>query len=249
MQLQDMELVVYTPPIEEESDKIGWQKETVNFAMNNKSLICRFIRRNCKGRLQKSDVDDIYSELMLYLSSAQDYDINKAYSIDENGKESRVPIEGYISSCVKNCVRRFFSDHAKANKDVVSEVVVNDGKEMSLYDTVIDTSVAEDIEDLFLDIADTCQSCECIRYAYGVDIFTVAYISLLANLNGVQKVPILLNLLGMSKRELDNIRVASNSVFLDMIRALTKHGIKESIQFLEDNYVYSSSLIRKVLES
>lgn len=249
-----MGTLVYAPLMEQSTeDCSGWSKETIAYIKEkkNKRKIERQIRGIAKGlrrNIQSSDVDDIFSEVVLYMYRSDDYNISKA--IERSNSNSIVSIEGYINSCVKYCVIRYCANLNRRDRTVVSDRVYNgdDDKEVSLFDTIPDAKADITLDTMIYDLETICRSCECIRYRYGPDIFLVWYVRLLTMDKKSKLYEEILDILGVNKFDLINIDNSSeDEIMRSFAKAISLYGAEEAKRVIEP-YVYSADLIRKTVE-
>ena len=246
-----LEVLVYCPFMEEEPSNDGWDKSTVDYLNDNKAKVIRNIygiARKISGRhLQTADVEDIYSEILMYLYKSDDYNISKA--IERSSSGTVVSLEGYINSCIKYCVLRYMTNKYKKDKDIIREYINEDGKDLSIFDTICDKKSNIDFDEIFIDLEQQCINSEHLRYRYGPDIFLVMYVRLLTMKKGNNRLyKDILNVLGISRKELTNMGNISckEDVMTGFARAIAKTGVERSIEIIEE-YVYSAKKIKEVV--
>ena len=66
-----MQDIVYTPMFDgNEKNVVGWDKETIDYVVRNKSKVCSQIRKIAKAKLKRNfqyfKVEEVYSDLLLY---------------------------------------------------------------------------------------------------------------------------------------------------------------------------------------
>ena len=79
--------LVYNPLMEEEKQLAGWSKSTIDYVLNHKTKVNAAIRgigKSLNKILQKSDIEDIYMEVLDYLYTCDDYNISKACERSSN---------------------------------------------------------------------------------------------------------------------------------------------------------------------
>jgi hypothetical protein len=238
---------------EEEKQLTGWSKSTIDYVTANRSRVQQSIRGIAKGYnkiLQRIDVDDIYSDLLYYLYSCDDYNIEKAYDRSST-PGTIVSIEGYIHCCVKYCVVRYITKVYNEEKDVVRESIKDEeGKELSLYDTIADNRTENDFSKSSYDLDSICKSYESKRYAFGPDIFQIWFIRLETILNKKQdKYNDILVILGISKREINQVEkgAGKEEIMISIAKAITLIGIEEAINIIRE-YTYCADKIEEVIE-
>lgn len=248
----DLSGLVYAPLKEEEKQLAGWSKSTIDYVMENKTKVFKAIRGIAKGRgkvLQKADVEDIYIEIVQYMYHCDDYNIEKA--IERSSREGViVSLEGYVHSCIKFCVIRYITEQYKNEKHTVRDSIKDeDGKELSLLDTIKDDKI-DDFTAMTFDLAEMCKAYECQRYSFGPDIFLIWFVRLQTLLkNKTDTYKDILNILGISKKEISQVekRVARNDVMTSLARAITATGIEKSSDIIR-GYTYYADRIEEIID-
>ena len=244
-----LEVLVYCPFLEEESTE-GWDKETIEYIQNNRQKVMRAIygiaRSMGRRRLQTTDIEDIYSQLLLYMYKTEDYDVLKATSGCGDGRV--LSLEGYINSCIKYCILRHIQEEGKEIRRRARNKV-EDGRELELLDTVPDEEANELFDEILIDLKEYCDMCEHSRYKYGPDIFLVWYVRLLTLGKREGLYEKVLEVLGIDRGELIKVEELSrkDGLMAGFAKAITTAGIDASINIIED-YVYSAARIREVIE-
>lgn len=248
-----LQSLVYSPLMEEEKNLTGWSKSTIDYVLNNKNKIQTSIRGIAKSLnkiLQKTDVEDVYMEILDYLYSCDDYNISKAYERSSN-VGAIVSLEGYVHSCVKFCVIRYVTTGFNIEKGIVRESIKDDnGKELSLFDTIPDSNGTKAYTDMNYNLEDVCRAYESQRYSFGPDIFQIWFIRLQTMVHNKQdRFRDILTVLGISKKEMTQIEKMNDSdgAMFSIARAVTLLGIEESLEVLRE-YTYSADRIEKVIE-
>lgn len=254
--MDSLEQIIFTPLKDEESNIVtGWLKETVNYAINNRSKVEKQIRSVARGlrkyNLQNSDMEDIYSDILLYLYNCDDYNINKAIQWSSTG--AIVTLEGYLNVCIRFCVMRYCSQLNNYDREVVSESVCNDDdKEISLFDSVPDDKSEIALDYLMYDLETLCKSCEPVRYRFGpdTDIYLILYVRLLTSSEKHEDVyRTVLGILNISKKDISQIeRYSEDSVMVAFAKAISITPIEKAISIIE-KYVYSAVLVKKTVMS
>jgi hypothetical protein len=244
-----IEVLVYCPPMEEASEDVtGWDKMTIKYVSGHKSKVMAQIRGMAKNirkhNLQNTDVEDIYEDLMVYLYGVDDYNVNKAIERSKSGK--MVSFEGYVNSCIHFCVVRHCTDMFALEKEEIPDITSDeDGKELSLFDTIADTKSSEHIETVLYDLEALCKSCEVLRYKYGPDIYMVWFIRLLTmKKENNELYKNILNILGVSKRELQQIEksAAEDELMTSFAKAIELVGAEKAISIIRP-YIFSAKKI------
>lgn len=244
--------LLYTPLKEEENTLNGWHKSTIDYVLKHRSKICASIRGIAKSLgkiLQRIDVDEIYQEILTYMYTCDDYDISKAYERSNTGNV--VSLDGYIHSCIKCCVRRYICDIYKKQSNEISNISKdNDGKEISLFDTIKDDKAyVDEMNQYMYDLDDILRNYESERYAFGPDIYQIWYIRLQTLLHGKKdRYNDILKVLGISKKELIAVEGNAVSVMLSIAKAISLTDLDYAIKAFE-KYTYSAKKIEKVIKS
>lgn len=245
--------LVYNPLVEEEKNLTGWSKSTIDYVIGNKTKVNASIRGIAKSLnkiLQKSDIEDIYMEILNYLYTCDDYNISKAYERSSNVGVI-VSLEGYVHSCIKYCVIRYVTDGFRMEKNLVREHIKdNDGKELSLFDTIPDTNGYKAYNDMNYDLDEVCRAFENQRYQFGPDIFQIWFIRLQTMVHNKQdRFKDILTVLGISKKEIAQIEKMNDNegAMMSIAKAVTLSGITESISVIR-KYTYSADRIEQVIE-
>lgn len=201
--------------------------------------------------LQRTDVDDIYMEILHYLYTCDDYNITKAQERSSNAGVI-VSLEGYVHSCIKYCVIRFCTEQYKKDSMTVREQTKDEeGKELSLFDTIPDTNAGSDnYSKINYELDEICKAYENQRYAYGPDIFQIWFIRLQTMMhNKKDKYKDILAVLGVSKKDIAFVEKESSDdgAMMSIAKAITLIGIEESSKILK-KYVYSAKRIEDVIK-
>ena len=244
--------IVYSSLMEEEKQHAGWSKATIDYVTSNKYKITTSIRGIAKSHnklLQRADIDDLYNEILCYLHNCDDYNISKAYE-HSNGSGAIVSLEGYVHSCVKFCVIRHITQTYDTEKSVVREYVKDDeGKELSLFDTIADSS-HNVYSDFGYQLDSICKSFETHRYEYGPDIFQIWFVRLQTLVsNKRDRYKDILNVIGISKKDIAYLESQSKEegAMLSIAKAVSLVGVEESLKVIR-NYTYSADKIERVIE-
>lgn len=253
--LMNLEILLYSPFLEEQDTSVaGWSKETIAYLNKNKSkVICHI--RNVARKLgseffQNADIEDIYSEALLYFYASDDYNISKA--IERSSRGTVVTLEAYINYCLKCCVMRNLDKRRKADKHIAADTYRNEGGELlSLLDLIPDKQSEAELDGVLVDLNQQCKMSEHLRYKYGLDIYQMWYVRLLTIAEGLEEhYGHVMNILGITKSDISAMKEKSfkDEMMLGFAVAIGRTGIDESINILE-NYVYSAHHIKKAIES
>lgn len=244
--------LVYSPLMEEEKQLAGWSKSTIDYVLAHKTKVTTVIRgigKSLNKILQKSDIEDIYMEILDYLYTCDDYNISKACERSSNVGVI-VSLEGYVHSCVKFCVIRYVTNMFNTEKSLVRDDIKDDeGKEMSLFDTIPDRKDTG-YNDFGYQLDTICKSFESQRYQYGPDIFQIWFIRLQTMIcNKSDRYKDILTILGISKKDIANIEKEADydGAMVSIAKAITLIGVEEAVKIIR-NYTYSADKIQRVVE-
>ncbi len=252
----DLEYLVYTPLMEDEQEKLkGWDKITINYLVENEKMIKKSISKSLGKRrmssINSSDIDDIYSEVLLYLYEVDDYNISKAVVETDDGKKYIIPLEGYVFKSIEFCIKRYITKKFDRESLIVNtEVRTPEDNILDILNTITDNKTDTDFEHVTVDLNQHCKECESIRYKYGVDIYQMWFIGLLVLDNKLEDDYFdIMNILGISRRDLREIskQAYEDDTLLEFAIGINKHGVKESINILEQ-YVYSADQVKKAIK-
>lgn len=242
--------LIYSPLVEEEQPVTGWSKATIEFVTNNKTKVINSIRGIGKSLnkqfLQKADIDDIYMEILHYLYTCDDYNVDKAIE-RSNNTGVIVPLEGYVHSCVKYCVLRYLTDKYKKEKHFINDYVKG-RDELSIFDTIPDKNKTE--MDSHTDLEDICENIKSKRYAYGVDVYQIWFIRLKTmSINKNDKYQEILDVLNISTKDVSFVEKSdTEGIMMSIAKAVTLLGVDASLNIIR-KYVYSAKNIEKVIEA
>lgn len=251
---QSLEEIMYSPLTEEDDSELaGWNKETVEYAIQNKGRIMSTMRgiamKNHSRGIQKADVEDMFSDLIMYLYDHDDYNLDKA--IDRSSNGTIVGIEGYVFSCAKFCTSRFCKDLNYRANNIVGETTMSDSDtELSIFNSIADTKAEINIDSIIYDLSTLCKGCEPMRYKFGPDIYLVWFVRLLtAGPNQDSIFRGTLEVLGISNRELAQLeQYNENTIMLSLAKAVNISGIPEALKIFK-KYVYAADMIEKTVYS
>lgn len=244
--------LVYSPLKEEDKQLAGWSKSTIDYVLKHKTRVQNSIRGIAKSlnkMLQKTDVEDVYMEILDYLYSSDDYNISKAYERSSN-VGTIVSLEGYVHSCIKFCVIRYVTNSFSSEKNLVHESIKDeDGKELSLFDTIPDSSDSQ-YNDFCYQLDTICKAYESQRYQFGPDIFQIWFIRLQTMINNKNdRYKEILSILGISKKDISLIeqKADTDGAMISIAKAVTLIGVDEAVDIIR-KYTYSADKIQKVIE-
>lgn len=246
----EMQALVYHPLMEgEEEKKEGWNKETVEYVIDHKRHTMEIIRITArsisKGSICECDMEPLYSDLLMYLYQNADYNISKA--INKENPCQILSLEGYISICIKFCIKKFVTDNYKKDKDTIRVYPVDsEGKESNPFESLQDEAANRSYEEIMCSLEDSCKQFEHCRYRYGADLYQLVYVRLLTiNYNELYKV--ILELLGVSKKDIGVLERQSlrEDIVASIAQAISVEGIEPSIDIV-GKYVYSAQSIKSI---
>lgn len=250
-----LERLVYTPLMEDEQEKIkGWEKTTVDYMIKNERQVRSYMGslagKKYSNFIDNTDVDDIYSESLMYFYEVDDYDINIA--TEHSKGDYIITLEDYIYSSIRFCIKRYITK--KYNREVSlvnTEVTLND-EMVDLINILADKQSEIDFENATVDLDRHCKECEHLRYNYGIDIYEMWYVGLLVIYNELEEEVYtdIMSILGINKTGLKDVSIKAyeDETIHEFAMGISKHGIEESIDILE-KYVYSAEQIKKAIES
>ncbi len=249
----EMMALVYSPPLEEEEliPELDWEKQTVQYLINNENKVIRLINYKAKklSSFISADAEDVYIESLLYFKSAPDYDINKAILRSENGKP--ITLENYINACITCVLNRQIAKIYKRNTELANVLYDDEGKVESLFERLADESLSELIENAGTDIRSDLTNIEHKRYKFGIDIFQLFYIRLLTMNISEKQYRNILEALGITKKTLKDLEahlIADDDV-MQVIKAISiSKNEKAAISALEKK-VYGAKVIKETINN
>lgn len=243
---------VYGPLKEEEKQFAGWSKSTIEYVLSHKTKVQNSIRGIAKRHnkiLQKTDVEDAYMEILHYFYSSDDYNISKAFECSKNDG-GIVSFESYVYKCIKFCVKRYITDSFNIEKGLVRDNISDeDGKELSIFDTIPDNSDSK-YSDFCYQLDAVCKAYESQRYEFGPDIFQIWFIRLQTIINNKnERYKEILSILGISKKDISIIeqKADTDGAMLSIAKAITLIGVDDSVDIIR-KYTYSADKIQQVVE-
>lgn len=240
---EEIAVTVFEYPFDDE-DVLGWDKSTVKYITDKKSVIYKTMANIASHRgyiLRPNEYDDIYSDVVLRAYTKADYSVEKAYVDGEI-----VPLEGYIFSMVKYALLKYVSGRADKSKNEQPDTIEADGEELSLFDFIEDKQSAQ--FEVSMSVSEACELAESHRYSCGVDIFCVLYATMLAKKMSLEdRLSGLFDALGIEQMSLSVVgALARKDVALtELVSAVTKEGIK-SLDALR-KYTYAADKIEAAL--
>lgn len=260
--------LIYNPLMEDESNKKGWDKQTIEYVLNNKSRIKSTISSYAKSMnkiLSATDIEDCYSDVLINFYESNDYDINiaterageKERNKESKGKEQKgvgiISLEAYVYKITKFVVMRYVTDRLKIDSKEMSNIHYNkeEREEFNLLDTIPDTSDTETkYERLQYDLDTICKQYESYRYKYIIDIFQLWFIKLLLlKYNKEDYYKDILETIGTKKADLNYMKneIKHSEVMFDIAKAVSIAGVERAIEILKQ-YTYAADRLEKLVE-
>lgn len=224
-----------------------WNKETVKYMINNaetiKKKIAGLYKATADTILTSSDVDDIYSETVMYMYRNCDYTLNKALDTESG---NIVPIEAYIMKIASFYVKRTASKKYDEMQKETNNFIIGESseKELSIFDSIADKRATSAMSVGEYDIERSCRVAQAYRYKNGFDCLLVVYINMLAYIYDKRKnIKPIMELLGINIDE--NIRMINDSM-QELVACICALGI-ERCESEVQKYVYGSSMIKDAI--
>jgi len=247
-----IQAALYTYPFEGDSAEKGWSKSTVIYLIENRDKVYRTIRgmvKNMRCIINSYDVDDLYQEILEYMSSCEDYDVSKAYS--KRGDGTIVGIEGYVHSCVKFCIKRYITRNYRITKNHIDNIVKDEaGDDNSIFNYIPDQKSYTQYSDKLLSIEEICKNSEEKRYKFGMDIFTMFYVAMvLEKIDKRHKMKEVITALNIIGKELEDTRIRAerDGIASEIARAVALTNLEKAIEEI-GKYVYGKESIDKLIE-
>jgi hypothetical protein len=251
---------VYSPLMEEPENSEGWGKQTVQYALKHSGRIKRLICAVAKGMnrtFQKSDIDDCFQEVLVYLHNTKDYDVSIAserstFKPDGTGVGSIISLEAYTFSCAKYVTLRFVSDRIsiEVSETAVVTKIDDDGTKLDLFEQLPDESSKEDFISMEYDLEKICEMHESERYKYDIDFYELWFIKLLSiKYNKRDLYTEILAALSISNRDMTRLenKVNMGGLMLDIAKAISICGTNKALEIMR-GYVYSADKIERVAQ-
>lgn len=160
-----------------------WNKRTVQYIIKNPRTLRSKIITQAKAmkhpNVQEFDADDIYSMLVEYFAKCADYDP----TYENSRGDGMVSFDAYISSGVRNCIKRFYSSNNTGTVSLNSKVYdgANSEGDAELGDLIPDQSAVSEFEAIEYCLEDELRSCRYLRGRFGCDLYTLIYVLLQTN--------------------------------------------------------------------
>lgn len=261
--------LIYSPLLEDETNIKGWNKQTVEFVLDNKSKIKSTISSYAKSMnkiLSQADIEDCFTEVLLYFHDCSDYDLSiasekffkkegmKAEEKAETKEETGIiPLEGYIYKFVKFIIMRHVTTQLKIETKEVSSIIHNkdEAEELNILDFIADkTEPGYGYEKLHYDLDTICKQYEYQRYKYLLDIFQLWFIRLLLiKHNKENSYKEILNTLGINKNQIHYMKkqIKHSEAMIDIAKAISVSGVDRAIEILRQ-YTYSAERLERLIE-
>jgi len=242
----DMMALFYCAPFEEAEDFNSiWEKQTIEYVIKNERKMLEHIRcLLAEHRIyQNIEVEEVYSNLIHYLSQTSDYCIEKAQELSKNG--SVFTVEGYVKILAKYVVKRYVAERYKRYKKIYYSNNTNDeDDEIDLISNIKDEKAHLIYDDIGYEIEEILKSYQYIRYRYGVDIFLLIYIRLLVSNDTLYKN--ILEVFGINKKKLKEIEefIRHDDEILTILKAIAFIEEQKAIECIE-KYIYGSKNLKE----
>lgn len=252
MNTQTLSEIAYSPLKDEAPSIEGWDKATVTYAVSHKRWVEATIRTACKshtfGRrtLDRAEVEDIYSEVLNYLYRTKDYDLNCAQSQTDEG--TFISVRSYVGKLIQAVTKRMLKIDKDNEDNLVRDIANEDGDELCIIDTCPDLKSAREMESSDLTLRELCESYEYLRYKNQADLFSVWYIRLKTQVAGkAGKFTDILEAVGISKKNMDQLSKSQNSLMRAMALAVTNTELEEAIDILSE-YTFATRILDNAIE-
>ena len=251
MPASEARLLVYSP-LKEHTPVEGWDKSSVEYVNKNRSKLLRYIaqyaNRAYKGMVNRMDVDDIYSELLLYMYKYADYTVFR-------GSHS-MSLEQYVRYSARICVKRFVSENYGKDISTTGEFVRNsEGDEMSIFDTIESVEHTDEFDEVITSLQGACEVIRSKRYVNGIDILQMWYIRLLTiKLDIPDEFESILKIVAETDRALlrDTYDKLKDEEYVELHSAIALEGIEESIEIIS-KHIHGvkgiNEAVRKIVET
>lgn len=251
MNTQTLSDIAYSPLKDEDPSIEGWDKSTVAYVMSHKRWVESTIRIACKshtfgGRiLDKSDVEDIYSELLNYLYRAKDYDLNCAQSQTDEG--TFISVKSYVGKLIQAVTKRMLKLDKDIEDNLVRDTVNDDGDELCIIDTCADMASVVEIETSGITLESVCAESEYLRYKNKADLFTVWYVRLKTQSMGkAGKFNEILSAVGISKKHLEQLSKSQSNLMRTIALAVTNTDMEDALETLK-RYTFATHILDNVI--
>lgn len=227
-----------------EPDKRGWDKCSIDYAMENEKKLVSYIRKMiCKySNSVMADSDDIYQDLLYDLYNAEDFKILEGAKMTSSVGNYVYKRLGFIIDTYRENVCR----HKRMYKDNV--VKDEDGELVDIFDSI--ASDVDDYEDLMYENVESfLEPLEIKRNFFGFDIFLAMYVSMLCTNFGIDMNKCLKIVSLLCHKDLCDIRDGYCKLMEDEDATNAVHALikSKSLTALE-KHVYGKEQIQNIIK-
>jgi hypothetical protein len=228
----------------EEAERLnGWNKATVEFAIQQSHTVINHIKwlahRIYKLRCTKFDIDDIYSELLIYLENRDDY----AYYMTDLGHV--VTLKEYVLSGAGICVKRYITSMYE-----IDSMLEHENDEYDIFEQVADDTTDGDfrIAESKIDKLETLiEALGKDRKVAGVDMITLIYLKLKTGTDE-DRYNALLDILGINKFDIKEAYNKMGHKLKDVIFKLTLLNMDKALNMLR-GYIENVDALDRAIEA
>lgn len=244
--------LVYNNIQEEKTEALSFEKNTVSYVLNNLEKAKKMIMGISKI-YDRNIVEEILSDLVMYLAKYSDYDINCAFK-EETG--TIVTLESYVASQAKHCCQRYKMEKYKREHNIVSLDSTVKGAENSnskdnkatLGDFVADLK-KDEIDEICYSIEDNLYELRYIRATYDIDIYLMVYLRL--KISDTDKYNRALEACGYSRKEI--IKAEEKLIKQEEIKTLFKcmaiTNITHDVTKYIEQYIYCIDAVNMMIDA
>lgn len=230
----------------EEEDKNAWNKQTMQWYINNLGKVKKQIAYMAKD-LNSSEVEIITSNLSEYLEKGKDWG-----DIDE--EENHLSLEQYVYKGANFCIKRFKHEKSKENALRALPIVTEDDEERNALDLIGDSRLDSIYDDICCNFDEALEQMQYKRFFYGIDVYNLLYMALLVGLRNTENYQTMLSAFGISRKELQSAyrKAQSDDDFTDLLTNIRIEmerdvNISEILQKI-GRYVYGRKRIQEALK-
>jgi hypothetical protein len=226
----------------------NWDKQSIRYVTENTdevmSSIRRLVKKICKVPVEE---DDIYMMLVEKLYETNDYDIGRAIN-KETG--TIMSISDFVRLHIKYII---LSEHCKRSEISSREIsyVANEDDETNIFDIIAWKDNTEQPININYSVKDICKHNEHTRYIYGVDIFQLWAVCILARrYDKTEKLKYIMSALCIESKNVEKILRShkTEEIVEDMVRAIEADGIEKAITDIKE-YVYAFDKIDEIIKT
>lgn len=225
-------------------DEWAWEKSTIHYTIDNQMKIKNFINKLGKGRITVHEVEDIYSDFLIYLYNKEDYDPTR---VGANG--TNVTLEGYVCYSIKKFVESYIYRKIKSINN--EKVIVIKDDDLDILDIVGDPRIGEDYEEILyndIELQVLLENIQYKRYMYGLDIFKILFIKLVTLDIDKEDAEAIFTALGVESKDLQKFyrRITKDPEVMELVRVL---AIDKDAKRKLEKMVYGANTIKRTIES